>query len=74
MTGEFALDVLTQARGRALVRVPVGAGKSTWMTRIVPYVLGPGWEFDAVLALEAVGLQQRTKSGPGVVSTLGGST
>ncbi len=39
LTGPYAFELLQQAGGRLLVRLPVGVGKSAWLVRILTHAL-----------------------------------
>ena len=51
LTGPAALAQLAAARGRLLVRLPVGVGQTGWMERIVEHAIRPPPAFDCVLVL-----------------------
>lgn len=52
LTGPYALDLLNQAGGRLLIQLPVGAGKSEWMVKIIVHALSePQPVYDLLIVL-----------------------
>jgi hypothetical protein len=51
LTGPYALQLLGQAGGRLLVQLPVGAGKTAWLLRIIEHALTHSARHDLVLVL-----------------------
>ena len=51
LTGPYAFEQLDQAGGRLLIQLPVGVGKSQWLTRIIEHNTGPDPRYDLVIVL-----------------------
>src|SRR5262249_5032988 len=51
LAGAYALGLLHQAGGRLLVQLPVGAGKTEWLVRIISHALTANSPYDLVIVL-----------------------